>query len=61
MARLRGGRHYPRFVGEFQAWFRTDTAKPGSKPSLQARLVAVTLAGQAGPAFGATQTARSVP
>ena len=36
-------------------------AKPGSKPSLQARLVAVTLAGQAGRAFGATQTARSVP
>ena len=24
MARLRGGRHYPRSVGEFQAWFRTD-------------------------------------
>ncbi|HEV8274153.1 MAG TPA: IS1595 family transposase, partial [Streptosporangiaceae bacterium] len=20
----RGGRHYPRSVGEFQAWFRTD-------------------------------------
>ena len=35
-------------------------AKPGSKPSLQARLVAVTLADQAGRAFGATQTARSV-
>ncbi len=24
MARLRGGRHYPRSVGEFQAWFGTD-------------------------------------
>ncbi|MGE5290630.1 MAG: IS1595 family transposase [Micromonosporaceae bacterium] len=24
MARLRGGGHYPRSVGEFQAWFRTD-------------------------------------
>jgi hypothetical protein len=36
-------------------------AKPGSKPSLQARLVAVTLADQAGRAFGASQTARSVP
>jgi Transposase zinc-ribbon domain len=24
MARLRGGLHYPRSVGEFQAWFRTD-------------------------------------
>ena len=35
-------------------------AKPGSRPSLQARLVAVTLAGQAGRAFGAAQTARSV-
>ncbi len=36
-------------------------AKPGSRPSLQARLVAVTLADQAGRAFGASQTARSVP
>ena len=36
-------------------------AKPGSKPSLQARLVAVTVADQAGRAFGASQTARSVP
>ena len=35
-------------------------AKPGSKPSLQARLVAVTLADQAGRALAATQTARSV-
>jgi hypothetical protein len=24
MARLRGGLYYPRSVGEFQAWFRTD-------------------------------------
>src|SRR6266704_3493529 len=24
MAGLRGGRHYPRSMGEFQAWFRTD-------------------------------------
>ena len=24
MTRPRGGRHYPRSVGEFQAWFRTD-------------------------------------
>jgi glutamate synthase domain-containing protein 3 len=35
-------------------------ARPGSGPSLQARLVAVTLAGQAGQAFGATRTARTV-
>ena len=34
-------------------------AKPGSKPPLQARLVAVTLADQAGRAFGASQAARS--
>jgi hypothetical protein len=25
MARLSGGRHYPRSVGEFQAWFRTGS------------------------------------
>jgi Transposase zinc-ribbon domain len=25
MARLRGGMHYPRSVGEFQQWFRTDS------------------------------------
>src|SRR6201984_2196580 len=25
MARLRGGQHYPRSVGEFQAWFGTDS------------------------------------
>jgi hypothetical protein len=36
-------------------------AKPGSKPSLQARLVAVALADQAGRAFGASQAARGVP
>ena len=35
-------------------------AKPGSKPSLQARLVAVTLADQAGRALAASQTTRSV-
>ena len=35
-------------------------AEPGSKPSLQARLVAVTLADQAGRAFSATHAARSV-
>ena len=46
------GQYYGRFMLK---------AKPGSKPSLQARLVAVTLADQAGRAFGATQTARSVP
>ena len=45
------GQYYGRFMLK---------AKPGSKPSLQARLVAVTLAGQAGRAFGASQTARSV-
>ncbi len=41
-----GGQYYGRFM---------LTAKPGSTPSRQARLVAVTLAGQAGRAFGATQ------
>ena len=46
------GQYYGRFMLK---------AKQGSKPSLQARLVAVTLADQAGRAFGATQTARSVP
>ena len=46
------GQYYGRFMLK---------AKPGSKPSLQARLVAVTLADQAGRAFGATQTPRSVP
>ena len=45
------GQYYGRFMLK---------ARPGSKPSLQARLVAVTLADQAGRAFGATQTARSV-
>jgi len=45
------GQYYGRFMLK---------ARPGSRPSLQARLVAVTLAGQAGQAFGATRTARSV-
>jgi hypothetical protein len=36
-------------------------AKPGSKPSLQARLVAVALADQAGRALASGETARSVP
>jgi len=45
------GQYYGRFM---------LSARPSSRPSLQARLVAVTLAGQAGRAFGATQTARSV-
>jgi hypothetical protein len=35
------------------------TAKPGARPSLQARLVAVTLADMTGRAFGTGQTARS--
>ena len=47
-----GGRYYGRFMFK---------ARPGSRPSLQARLVAVTLAGQAGRPFGASQAARSVP
>ncbi len=45
------GQYYGRFMLK---------AKPGSRPSPQARLVAVTLAGQAGRAFGAARTARSV-
>ena len=45
------GQYYGRFMLK---------AKPGSKPSLQARLVAVTLADQAGRAFSASQAARSV-
>jgi hypothetical protein len=24
VAEVRGGLHYPRSIGEFQAWFRTD-------------------------------------
>ena len=24
MAEVRGGLHYPRSIGEFQTWFRTD-------------------------------------
>jgi hypothetical protein len=45
------GQYYGRFMLQ---------ARPGSRPSLQARLVAVTLAGQAGQAFGVTRTTRSV-
>jgi hypothetical protein len=44
------GQYYGRFMLK---------PEPGSKPSLQARLVAVTLADQAGRAFGASQTTRS--
>ena len=44
------GQYYGRFMLK---------PEPGSKPSLQARLVAVTLADQAGRAFGAGQTTRS--
>jgi Domain of unknown function (DUF4118) len=44
------GQYYGRFM---------LTPKPGSKPSLQARLVAITLADQAGRAFGASETART--
>jgi hypothetical protein len=46
------GQYYGRFMLK---------PKLGSKPSLQARLVAVTLANQAGRALGASQTTRSVP
>jgi hypothetical protein len=42
------GQYYGRFMLQ---------PKPGSKPSLQARLVAVTLADQAGRAFGGIQAA----
>src|SRR5580658_9392957 len=44
------GQYYGRFMLK---------ARPGSRPSLQARLVAVTLADQAGRAFGASRTAQS--
>jgi hypothetical protein len=44
------GQYYGRFMLK---------PKPGSKPSLQARLVAVTLADQAGRALGASQADRS--
>jgi hypothetical protein len=44
------GQYYGRFMLK---------AKPGSKPSLQARLVAVTLADQAGRALAAGETTRS--
>ena len=43
------GQYYGRFM---------LTAKPGAKPSLQARLVAVTLADQAGRAFRSSESAR---
>jgi hypothetical protein len=46
-----GGQYYGRFMLK---------ARPGSKPSLQARLVAVTLAAQAGRVLAASATARSV-
>jgi hypothetical protein len=45
------GQYYGRFMPQ---------ARPGSRSPLQARLVAVTLAGQAGQTFGVTRTARSV-
>jgi hypothetical protein len=44
------GQYYGRFMMK---------PKPGSKPSLQARLVAVTLADQAERAFSATAAARA--
>jgi hypothetical protein len=44
------GQYYGRFMLK---------ARPGSRPSLQARLVAVTLADQAGRAFGTSRTAQS--
>jgi hypothetical protein len=44
-----GGRYFGRFMLR---------PRPGARPSLQARLVAVTLADQAGRALGATVTAR---
>ena len=47
-----GGQYYGRFMLK---------AKPGSKPVLQARLVAITLADQAGRALAASETAPSVP
>jgi hypothetical protein len=46
------GQYYGRFMLK---------AKPDSKPSLQARLVAVALADQAGRALAAGETTRSVP
>ena len=46
------GQYYCRFMLK---------ARPGSRPSRQARVVAVTLAGLAGHAFGAGQAGRSVP
>ena len=46
------GQYYGRFMLK---------AAPGAKPSLQARLVAVTLADQVGRALGASQDTRSMP
>jgi hypothetical protein len=46
------GQYYGRFMLK---------SRPGSRPSLQARLVAVTLADQAGRALGASPAARSTP
>ena len=46
------GQYYGRFMLK---------AKPGSKPPLQARLVAVALADQAGRALAAGETVQSVP
>ena len=46
------GQYYGRFMLK---------AKPGSKPSLQTRLVAVALADEAGRALGSAETASSVP
>jgi K+-sensing histidine kinase KdpD len=45
-----GGQYFGRFMLK---------PKPGARPSLQARLVAVTLAGQAGRALAASQAARN--
>lgn len=45
-----GGQYYGRFL---------LTPRPGSRPSLQARLVAVSLAGLAARAFSAAEAARS--
>ena len=46
------GQYYGRFM---------LTPKPGSKPSLRVRLVAVTLADLVGCALGATAPSRSLP
>ena len=46
--------------GQYYGQFMV-TPKPGSSPSLQARLVAVTLADQAGRALAARPPSRSAP